>query len=337
MANPYTSVSISGYNATPPSDDGTVADSNKVNWSKHKDKLADPIKTLAESMDTNTLAAFVKRFGNAVTAFAADHTLVAGNEGAVLSFTGTRTLTLLPAATATGGFIFAVYRAGAGDITIDGDGAETIDGAATLVLTEQNTAAILVSDGSNWITISKPPTVVPASDTWTRVSTVAITTALTELATGVMASGYDYRIRAENFCPTDDGEVLWAKISDDSAANWEGDAGDYQWGMTDLGNGTTNESDTEIQISGTGTLGFDANNTNWIELTITNPGDTTIFKTLKWNGFYMNGAATPVLQPIIGGATSRATAAVTNMRLEMSSGSTFKNQGTFIVERRLRG
>lgn len=163
MANPYTSVSISGYNATPPSDDGTVADSNKVNWSKHKDKLGDPVKTLAESMDTNILAAFVKRFGNTVTALAGDHTLVAGNEGAVLSFTGTRTLTLMAAATATSGFIFAAQRAGTGDITITPDGSETIDGAANLVLTDQHTSAILITDGSNWITIAKPQTTLPTS------------------------------------------------------------------------------------------------------------------------------------------------------------------------------
>ena len=54
---PYTSVSISGYNSSPPSDDGSQTDSNRVAWSKHKTKLADPVKTLAETINTNILSA----------------------------------------------------------------------------------------------------------------------------------------------------------------------------------------------------------------------------------------------------------------------------------------
>ncbi len=58
--NPYTSVSISGYNTNPPPDDGTTGAANQLKWSKHKDKIGDPLKNLAESIDTNVLAAFAK-------------------------------------------------------------------------------------------------------------------------------------------------------------------------------------------------------------------------------------------------------------------------------------
>lgn len=57
---PYTSVAISGYNATPPADDGSAVASNQLQWSKHKSKLADPIKTLGEAINTNLVAAFAK-------------------------------------------------------------------------------------------------------------------------------------------------------------------------------------------------------------------------------------------------------------------------------------
>jgi len=57
-ANPYSSVAISGYNATPPADDGTKVDSNRVQWSKHISKIGDPVKTLAEAINTNITAAF---------------------------------------------------------------------------------------------------------------------------------------------------------------------------------------------------------------------------------------------------------------------------------------
>ena len=50
--NPYSTQTISGYNATPPADDGSQVASNQVTWAKHKTKLGDPLKTLAEAIDT---------------------------------------------------------------------------------------------------------------------------------------------------------------------------------------------------------------------------------------------------------------------------------------------
>ena len=58
--NPYTSQTISNYNASPPPDDGTQTVANQLSWSKHKTKLADPIKTLAESINTAVNATFAK-------------------------------------------------------------------------------------------------------------------------------------------------------------------------------------------------------------------------------------------------------------------------------------
>ena len=68
MTNPYTNVSISGYNASPPPDDGTQVASNEVKWSNHKTKLGDPVKTLAETMDTNIATAFDQQYMNATNA-----------------------------------------------------------------------------------------------------------------------------------------------------------------------------------------------------------------------------------------------------------------------------
>ena len=58
--NPYTSQSISNYNASPPPDDGTTTSANQLSWAKHKTKLADPIKTLAENVNSAVSAAFAK-------------------------------------------------------------------------------------------------------------------------------------------------------------------------------------------------------------------------------------------------------------------------------------
>jgi len=56
--NPYTTVSVSGYNANPPDDDGSAVASNEIEWDKHKTKLGDPLNTAVTSIDTNVNAAF---------------------------------------------------------------------------------------------------------------------------------------------------------------------------------------------------------------------------------------------------------------------------------------
>ena len=57
-SNPYTPVTIAGYNTSPPTDDGAQTSANQLEWAKHKEKLGDPLRTLAESINTNVNAAF---------------------------------------------------------------------------------------------------------------------------------------------------------------------------------------------------------------------------------------------------------------------------------------
>lgn len=53
MTCSYTNVTITGYNASPPPDDGSEVSGNVIEWAKHKEKLGDPLKTAIESMDSN--------------------------------------------------------------------------------------------------------------------------------------------------------------------------------------------------------------------------------------------------------------------------------------------
>lgn len=52
MGSKYTSQAISGYNSTPPADDGSQSEANRVKWSTIKNKLTDPAKTLSEAINT---------------------------------------------------------------------------------------------------------------------------------------------------------------------------------------------------------------------------------------------------------------------------------------------
>ena len=49
---PYGEVSIVGYNANPPADDGSAVATNEVSWAKHTEKIGDPLKTALESTQT---------------------------------------------------------------------------------------------------------------------------------------------------------------------------------------------------------------------------------------------------------------------------------------------
>jgi hypothetical protein len=64
------------------------------------------------------------------------------------------TITLPKAALHKGRLVFVKrINGGANNLTVDGDGAETIDGAANITLTAQWEVKRLTSDGTNWLTL----------------------------------------------------------------------------------------------------------------------------------------------------------------------------------------
>lgn len=83
------------------------------------------------------------------------YTVVAGDLGTIINCTsGTFTVSLTAAATLGSGFNCWVWNTGSGVITIDPNGAETIDGVSTIVL-RQGEGTQVVCSGSNWLTGDK--------------------------------------------------------------------------------------------------------------------------------------------------------------------------------------
>ena len=79
----------------------------------------------------------------------------ATNDDYVIDCTsGTFTVTL-PASSGRTGRILIIKNSGAGTITVDGNGAETIDGATTYSLSVQYATVQIMSDGTNWKIIAK--------------------------------------------------------------------------------------------------------------------------------------------------------------------------------------
>jgi microcystin-dependent protein len=149
MTNPYTTVAVSGYNTSPPSDDGVAESQNQVSWSKHKEKLSDPLKTALETINTNIIAAFGKRAYNSTATITGGQVLTGTQEGQLLLASNEITLTL-PLASAVGdGTMIAIRNVGTKLVTIQRQGSETIDGGTSIALFPRATIAI-VSTAALW-------------------------------------------------------------------------------------------------------------------------------------------------------------------------------------------
>ena len=150
----YTSQTISGYNSTPPPDDGSTTAANEVKWATHINKIGNPLRTLAQGINSELANFDGKVFPVSTSSQSTNYTVQASDNGKTILASNTITVTLLPAATAGTDFITVIKNAGSGVITIDGDGSETIDGESTIVLISPNDSVTLVSDASNWYVVS---------------------------------------------------------------------------------------------------------------------------------------------------------------------------------------
>ena len=155
MGNPFTTTSVTSYNANPPPDDGSQVANNIVAWSTIKTKLPDPIKSAFDTSETNTNTAFSKVMGGGgFTSTATNYTVLAADQGKFIKVTAAATITT-PDATSVGSpFVFVVVNETTGDITLAGNNPgvqQNIDGAASIVIPAGGGVHIN-TDGTNWFT-----------------------------------------------------------------------------------------------------------------------------------------------------------------------------------------
>lgn len=122
---------------------------------------------------------------------------------------GDTTIALPAAATAGDGFTLAVVKVSSSDtVTIDGNGAETINGSATLDLTDQYDSRILVCDGSEWYTLGGGGgggSGAPFSDGSALVKNASDATKLLKLSAASISTG---TTRTVTF-PDEDGTIVY--------------------------------------------------------------------------------------------------------------------------------
>lgn len=128
MGTKYSGNATSGYNSTPPADDGTVSEANKVKWSTIKTKLTDPIKTFGETIDSE----LTTHFDHGPTALTSNTTLDATHYEKFIQVSSSGvTLTLTDAATLGAGWNCHIFNTDTNTTTIGrATGGDTINGTA---------------------------------------------------------------------------------------------------------------------------------------------------------------------------------------------------------------
>lgn len=132
MGTKYTTTAVVGYNSTPPADDGTASDANKIKWSTIKTKLPDPLNTAIAAIDTK----LVDYVNVGPVEKTTTYTTVAGDHNKTLECSGTFTVSLMDASSAGAGYTVEINNQGTGTITVGrataGDTINTVAGNVTL-------------------------------------------------------------------------------------------------------------------------------------------------------------------------------------------------------------
>lgn len=187
----YSGVSITGYNANPPDDDGSQTEANRVKWETIKEKITDPTKVRTDSMDTALQASFGK-IDAGVTSTAISYAVIESDQGKLVRASASGVTITTPDATDVGApFVFDLVNDSSGDITLDGFSAQTVDGDASITI-PAGCGLRVRTNGSNWFTSGQnfpTPVVYPPAGLFTNlVIKVTGNTGLTVAADSIVVS-----------------------------------------------------------------------------------------------------------------------------------------------------
>jgi hypothetical protein len=156
MGSKYTTQSSSGYNSSPPSDDGTTSEANKVKWATTKTKLADPIKTLADAINSQLVTA-LDTSARAVSA--GDSAAATDHWRTIQVNTPSVTITLSAATTMAAGYIVDVANQSSGSITVAlasaTDTIDTVTNTTHSISAKETRRYIVNATATGYITASR--------------------------------------------------------------------------------------------------------------------------------------------------------------------------------------
>ena len=160
MGTKYSTQTISGYNSSPPVDDGTQSESNKTKWATVKTKIGDPVKTTVEAINS----ALVTAFDQSVRSVSAADSTVAGDHNRTIQIastvTASITISLGDAATMAAGYIVTVANQSTVACVVDrATASNTINGVTSSVsiLALESITFIVNSATNGYIIKSRTP------------------------------------------------------------------------------------------------------------------------------------------------------------------------------------
>ena len=148
MGTKYSTQSASGYNSSPPSDDGTAVSTNEVKWSFIKDKLGDPVKDLADSINNELVA----HFDESVTDKSTNFTTTTAEHKKTVNATAAITVSLGDASTMAAGYLVFVKNSHTATITVDlATGTDTLDGTVdgSVELAPNEAVLVITNSGAS--------------------------------------------------------------------------------------------------------------------------------------------------------------------------------------------
>lgn len=143
-------------------------------------------------------------FGSTVLSVSTNTNVTASQVNNVIDCTAALTLSLLDVASAAEGFVFAVKNSGSGDVILDPDGLELIDGASTLTL-KPDQSLMVVCTGTAWLSLYLSEITAAADNEFTGDNTFTGTSAFS----GAVSSSGGNTFTGDVIFP-DDGELTIA-------------------------------------------------------------------------------------------------------------------------------
>ena len=168
----------------------------------------------AQSTQATTLGQLTTARLKTVVSKSANYTLVAGDQGAVISATSTFTLSLDPATTLGNGWHAEFRNDGTGAITIDPDGGEAIDGKGSIIA-YPGEAFGLRCNGSGIITVGRQRSGLILLDSQTASNNTTID------FTKFITSDFDeYVLKGQYILPVTDNVSAYLRASTDGGATF---------------------------------------------------------------------------------------------------------------------
>ncbi|UOF80947.1 hypothetical protein [Caudoviricetes sp.] len=324
MGTKYSSVTVSGYNSSPPADDGSTSASNQITWDRIKTKLPDPLNTAIAAINSGLTTAFdysARSITTSDSAIASDHMKTIEVAPTVSSNV---TVTLSDAATMAAGYCVGICNRSNFTATVTrATTSDVIDNtAAAVALMPQTSVGYKVNASTNgYLTMYRGTITVTSGNSgdWVKIGTTQTASASSSVdftsasyATAFNGTYDTICFKFVDIVPATNATTFGVRVS--QASTFLTDAG-YSASSTD---GSTTAQATTFFHSTSGGSTTVANSYSG-EMWITGMNNSTTYKKMHWRFGFINSAG--ALVNVSGtGVYSTNTTAIDGLRFLMTAG-----------------